>query len=336
MFVAWNIEGKILGTFLFAEEKLILVSQAPPAQLAPALGPGITAWVESRGGIPIEYRVMAQIGNAEPLVIADIIDGAPAPPAVAFDGVAWWVAWKNDLVESMQLYQRLFVRRIAPDGTLGEVQTVSIAAHELASPAMASDGSRVLLAWADGPWNAAPRARTLLLGGDDARIVDMPGGGSTPSIAFDGSRYLVVASDGVSILGMYVDRGGTAAGPPFRIAAGTRPSVAWDGRRFLVVYTRPEGLFGTFIDGAAEMQFATTEARMRVTYDGISFVVTSGGSVMRVFSDGTFTSLVPVADGVLFPFGSRLAYSRNVDELHRVPRVFTRSLVPSRQRSIRR
>ncbi|HEX2060820.1 MAG TPA: hypothetical protein VHK90_08760, partial [Thermoanaerobaculia bacterium] len=336
VFVAWNIEGNIIGTFPFGEEKLVLVSQAPAAQVAPAAGPGITAWAESRSGSTIEYRVMAQLGDGEPLVIDDIIDGTVAPPAVAFDGVAWWIAWKDDLVDSMQLYQRLLVRRIAPDGTLGDVQTISIHAHELSSPAMASDGSRVLLAWGEGPWIASPFVRTALLGGDTTRIVDMPGGGSTPSIAFDGSRYLVVTATGAgSVHGMYVDRGG-AAGPPFQIATGTRPSVAWDGRRFVVVYTRPEGLFGTFVGSGEEIPLGTSLATPRITYDGISFVVTSGGSVMRVFSDGTKTPPVEVTSGSLFPFGSRLVYLRNVAELERVPRVFTRWLVPSRRRAVQR
>jgi hypothetical protein len=129
------------------------------------------------------------------------------------------------------------------------------------------------------------------------------GGGYNPSIAFDGTNYLVVWQQGTNsageVYGARVSGSGAFLSGPFLISSGvgaeTHPDVAWNGSRFLVVWELQHtdasplndyGVFGQFINsngGTIGSNFLVYDPRSsgqrfderhpRVASNGVNFMV---------------------------------------------------------------
>jgi hypothetical protein len=114
-------------------------------------------------------------------------------------------------------------------------------------------------------------------------------GWSEPSIAFDGTRYLVVWENGGSVHGAFVSAAGAVLGSSFPIVGDARnPAVASDGTNFLVAWEdsvplRPARLYAMLLgpDGAP-LSAAPTRVygdpesgrfHPRIVFDGTDFFV---------------------------------------------------------------
>lgn len=193
-------------------------------------------------------------------------------------------------------------------------------------PALASDGSRFLLVsnrqtatgrqWF-GQWVGADGTPQTAL--DLSPPLGNLSGAS--AVAFDGSNYLVLTSDGIGLNGQRVSAAGALldAYPGIGIAASDvfSPALAFGGGSYLAVYRRssvPGTIFGTRVSssGFASAEFviatgAADSASPAVAFDGSNFLVAweSGNTLLtpansdvmatRVSPAGIVLDLAPIA-----------------------------------------
>ncbi len=182
--------------------------------------------------------------------------GSVSYPSAAFGRADYLVVWGN--------YDVLGAR-VSTDGVVLDTTglVVSTAANAQQGPSVAFDGSSYLVVWEDGrDWRngqfdiygmRVSEAGALL----DPRSIPISQGTfyqSHPSIACDGSEYLVVWQDArnggqYDIYGARVLRDGTVLDPNgIQISAGSFseywPAVVFDGSNYLVTWMRYIGLDG--------------------------------------------------------------------------------------------
>lgn len=125
--------------------------------------------------------------------------------AVAFNGTTYLVAWTAFADSRWFIYGA----RVTPDGTLLDSTPIGIAsgivdpnyARTVKSPAVASDGARYLVAWADARFGCCSIFGTRI--GPDGSVLDPRGIAIAthgreqlePTIAYDGSNYFVAWTD---------------------------------------------------------------------------------------------------------------------------------------------
>jgi len=225
-------------------------------QLFPAVGFDgtnyLVAWEDYRSDTSDIYvsRVSSSGTVLDPYGIA--VSTAPFEqwfPAVASDGSACLVVWEDYRSGSSDI----FGSRVSSSGTSLDLEGIAIsaAAGHQRTPAVAFDGANYLVVWVDersgGPDIYGTRIGVdgIVLDPDGIIISASPFGEQQPSLAFDGSNYLVVWSDermgSWDIYGAFVSRSGTIAdGPSIRISSAacdeTDPRVAFDGANYLIVW----------------------------------------------------------------------------------------------------
>ena len=190
-------------------------------------------------------------------------------PAITRTGSGTLVVW-----EALGASTRdVFASRIGTSGPPGAAFAVSTAAGTQASPAVAFDGSNSLVTWQDSrsggfDIRAARVSPTAVLDSAGLAVSLAAGNQAAPSVAFDGSRYLVAWQDLRSgttrdIFGSRVTTGGgvqDTAGIPVSTAGDnqTVPAVAANGTFLVVWQDRRSGtnqdVYGARVAGDGSVQ----------------------------------------------------------------------------------
>lgn len=229
------------------------------------------AWSDWRNGRSEIYgsRVTRTGAVLDPagIPIATAIEGQT--PSVAYDGSNYLVVWVG--VERGWFDGHIYGARVTPGGVVLDPAGIPISTAKGQHAALAFDGSNYLVVWAarDGMRSDIYGARvsragtvldpTPILISRAARFV-------RPTIAFDGSNYLVVWPDDRSgdwngnIYGARVSPAGSILDPAgIEVSAAVNaqgdPAVASDGTAYLVVWEDWRsggccGIFGTRITSA--------------------------------------------------------------------------------------
>jgi hypothetical protein len=287
----------------------------------------LVAWEDSRAGSTYDVygaRVTAAGAVLDPagIPISTVAnDTFPNPPAVAFDGTNYLVAWEDRRSGANDIYGA----RVSPGGTVLDASGIAIstATDRQDEPAIAFDGTNYLVAWSDeraGFTNADVYGARVSQAGavlDPAGIPISTAGDvqDTPTLAFDGTNYFVGWEDsraGIDVYGAPVTPAGKVLEPDGIIVSTAvnslvRPAVSFDGSNFLVVweddrlsppspdiYGARVTLSGKILDpaGIPISRAAGWQSQPEIAFDGTNYlVVWQGGCAetcaARVSSGGT-------------------------------------------------
>ena len=237
----------------------IPISTAANQQVLPSVAYGsgdyFTVWSDDRNGGQFDvYGAMVDPSGGMLDLSGILICGASGnqeQPAVAFGDPAYLVVWRDGRNGSDQ---QIYGTRVSQSGTvLDSSFVISSGAHRTDYPAVTFGRDNYLVAWMDNRngwprsiWGARVDASGSVL--DTSGITISAGEISHryPSVASDGTDYLVVWSDtrpgsGVNIYGARVSGSGAVldtSGIPISTIVNdqTNPSVAFDGTNYLVVW----------------------------------------------------------------------------------------------------
>ncbi|MDO9390403.1 MAG: FlgD immunoglobulin-like domain containing protein [bacterium] len=244
-----NQAGTVLDTFGKA------ISTAAYYQFAPSVAFDgtnyLVVWEDYRNGAYDIYGARVnQAGavlDASGIAISTAVN-SQGSPSVAFNGTNYLVAW---LDYRNGFYSDIYGARVSTAGAVLDTFGIAIstAANNQSSPSVSSDGTNYLVVWQDGSFSFKIRGARVSQGGavlDSSAIVVYPAANNqfSPSIAFDGTNYLVVWQDGSyapNIYGARVNQAGTvldASGIAISTAVNSQglPSVAFDSTNYLVVW----------------------------------------------------------------------------------------------------
>jgi len=355
VFATWETDRLAFGQFLYIGEPVVLISSAQSGQESVAITSNgstlLAAWREPRA-----MHIVARQGDDPPVVIARTAIQSPhTKPAVVFDRNGWLLTWQDSRDATSSSTARLVLRRMSSAGSLEDEIVLSRGAFPYTQPVFATDGSRTLLIWPEGGSFDA-LLRLSWIDGDRIQTEQVPGLGAA-GVVWNGERFFVVTrGEQHTIIGTFVDGPGRI-GTPVPVSAppltegDSQPAVAWSGERFLVTFLRHRDLYGSLLtrDGARTgtdfliQKGAMTDSIIihpQVAWDGTSFLAAANGTVIPVSSDGTVGAPLEVAvsgsgASILgLGRGAVVAYSRTVEELNGVPRVFTRRLVLPKLRAV--
>ncbi|WNG36094.1 hypothetical protein F0U61_22300 [Archangium violaceum] len=317
----------------------ILISNAVNAQEDPAVSYNgadfMVVWQDYRSGTNYDIygaRVsgMGVVRNPSGIPISTATNNQKTP-ALAREGTNCLVVWQD--TRSYDIYGT----RVSSIGTVLDTSgiLISTSASYTATPAVAHDGTNFLVVWQDQSHINSPNiygARVsgtgTVLDASDISISRSANGQYTPSVAHDGTNFLVVWLDyrgGYSaIYGARVDETGTVVLDTSGIPISTgnykeHPVVTFGGTDFLVVwheyhdgadiYGARVSSDGTVLDTSGIPISTTTNSQYNpvVAHDGANFLVVwqdyrsgTGYSDIygaRVSSDGTVldTSGIPIS-----------------------------------------
>jgi len=174
-------------------------------------------------------------------------------PALAFDGTNFLVVWQES--RSGESGYDIYGARVTPAGVVLDTSSIAISttANDQWYPALAFDGTNFLVVWqesdsgsSDDIYGARVTPAGVVLDTSGIAISTAANSQSDPALAFDGTSFLVVWTDGRS--GSYCDIYGARVTPagvvlePSGVAISTAadyqwyPALAFDGTNFLVVW----------------------------------------------------------------------------------------------------
>jgi MYXO-CTERM domain-containing protein len=183
-------------------------------------------------------------------------------PRLAWMAPSYLVVWEDKRAGTGDIYGA----RVDATGAVLDATglAISTAANEQRTPAVAADGTNYFVAWSDarGGSYLGYGARVSAAGAalDPAGISFTTGAAVTsPGVAYDGTRYLVVWSTGAIRGNRVTTAGATLDGTTgFQInASGTAPQITFDGLNFFTVFEHSSGVFGARVSGAAAVLDAT-------------------------------------------------------------------------------
>ena len=213
----------------------------------------LVAWTDQSGftaGRVYAARVSPEGAVLDPsgILIASAA-GVEQPPAIAFDGTNYLVAWADSRAGCCSIYGA----RVSPSGSVLDPNGIAISsASNGYSPALAFDGTNYLVVWEGGARLSGARvtpAGTVL---DRFAISAGPGSQGSPVLAFDGMNYLVAWSDCRpptcvepsfyrDIYGTRVTPGGTVLDPQgipisTQFSDERQPAISFDGTNYLLAW----------------------------------------------------------------------------------------------------
>ena len=291
----------------------------------------LVVWMDYRGyELGADYadvyaaRVTPDGTDLDPNGIPIAVRGAwlEGQPAVAFDGTNYLVTWDQGGYPNGDLYGT----RVSPQGAVldGDGFLIASGTGDQGASDIAFDGTNYLVTWMNYPETGGgdvfaarvtPGGTVLDPGGNP--VSTGPADEINPSVAFDGTNYLVVWEDGrnggnenhdiygarVTPAGEVLDPAGIAVSTASDVEAA--PKLAFDGTNYLVVWQDSPGFFpttygarvapdGTVLDPSRIAISVTQdwETTPSVASDGTTFMVVwadgQGGATSgaRVSSDG--------------------------------------------------
>jgi len=293
----------------------ILISTSAQTQGKPAIASDSTnylvVWQEDRGGGPpfdiYGMRIDAS-GNQldEDAIAISTSAGSQEYPAVAFDNDSiYLVVWHDD--RSGSSYD-IFGARVSTSGNVLDAPGISIstATGRQRFPSVAFDGTNFLVVWADERDGSSTDDIYGTLVEPDGNVISPSGNviaddanwQDNPSVAFDGTNYLVVWDDYGSgtfdedIYGVRVNQSGNPIdGSSIAISTADegqyRPVVAFDGTNYLVVWfdrriSNASDIYGTRVNqsgavldasGIPIIAFTGTQQYPFVVFDGTDYLV---------------------------------------------------------------
>ncbi len=213
----------------------------------------LVVWEDSRRG---RFTIYGARVSKSGVVLDSAGIGMPIPPytntqgdpSVAFNGTNYLVVWKN-----YSCFIEIYGARVSPGGVVLDSAGILIspAAYLPGYPSVASDGTNYLVVWEDyltpipDIYGARVSPGGVVLDSSGIPISTAAYDQRYPSVAFDGTNYLVVWEDYRSgshfdIYGARVSQGGAvldSSGIPISTAARSEhPSVAFNGTNYLVVW----------------------------------------------------------------------------------------------------
>ena len=234
--------------------------------------------------------------------------------AVIFDGANFFVVWEHRSDSNSGESADVYGRFITPAGVLlGDPIPVSVGPYGQRMPTLAFDGANILIAWVDGRNQSAcdttfcaesdlygqfvsksssGGAGALSGGNFLIRSSSLPHDGTGPSVAFDGTKYLVISSEETTlpdacpvdgckwdVYGQFVTTAGVADGsritisntPPNHFA----PGIVWNATLSQYMATWTEN-FGTDSSVVKARLFAATGSS--IGNDFILFSKTDSGA----------------------------------------------------------
>jgi phosphoribosylformylglycinamidine (FGAM) synthase PurS component len=306
----------------------IAISTAADYQWSPALAFDgenfLVAWTDRRGVDNTDIygaRVTPAGVVLDPAGVAiSTATGNQESPAVAASGESLFVVWRDS--RSGPYTYDVYGARVTPAGVVLDPQGIAIstATGNQREPALAFDGTNLLVAWNDGRnggydiYGARVTPAGVVLDAQGIAISTTPGYGG-PALAFDGENSLVVWED--ERYGGYGDIYGTQVTPagvvldPEGIAISTAaegqvyPALAFDGENFLAVW---QGWYSNDIYGArvtpaggvldpSGILISTAAGYPALAFGGENFLVTWS------YGYDIYGARVTPAGGVLDPQG---------------------------------
>jgi len=293
----------------------ILIASSAGAQGKPAVAFDgtnyLVVWQEDRGGGPPFdiYGMRITPGgyylDTDPIPISTV-SGSQEYPAVAFDNDSiYLVVWQDD--RSGSGYD-IYGARVTTSGNVLDPPGIAIstATGRQRFPSVAFDGTNFLVVWGDERGGSSTDDIYGTLVEPDGNVVSPSGNviaddanwQDNPSVAFDGTNYLVVWDDFGSgpfeedIYGVRVNQSGIPVdGSSIAISTATkgqyRPVVAFDGTNYLVVWfdrrtSNASDIYGTRVNpagtildasGTPIIVFTGTQEKPFIAFNGIDYLV---------------------------------------------------------------
>jgi len=307
--------SRISASGTVTDEDGILISPSAQDQSKPAVAFDgtnyLVIWEEARSGgysNDIYGRFIDPAGNQVDVDAIPISTstGDQAYPAVAFDNDSTYlVVWQDN--RSGSDYD-IYGARVTTSGNVLDPPGIAIstATGSQRYPSVAFDGTNFLVVWSDERNGYSARDIYGTLVAPDGNVVNPSGNviaddanwQDNPSVAFDGTNYLVVWDDYGSgsfkedIYGVRVNQTGApidASSIAISTAANGqyRPEVAFDGSNYLVVWfdrrtSNAEDIYGTRVNqsgtvldasGLSIIPFTGTQEYPFIVFDGTNYLV---------------------------------------------------------------
>lgn len=241
-----STSGSVLGEFS--------ITTASGEQTRPAVAANgstwLVAWEDAQTGAgEVRATRVSSAGavlDAGGLVIAT---GATSIrfPEVACDGSQCLIAWNQGGGQGDVLGSLFDVA----GATAGTAFTIISKTSDQTQPSIAFDGTNYLVAWSDrrqgsqyDVWAARVTTAGAVLDADGVQLVSASGDQRLPSVAFNGSQYLVAwhdaTGDGFAVKGVRVSTAAALVGSVFTINDGAHdqrfPAVSTQGTRWVVAW----------------------------------------------------------------------------------------------------
>jgi hypothetical protein len=307
--------SRISSSGTVTDEDGILISTSAPSQSNPAVASDgtnyLVVWQEARSGGYSEdiYGMLIDASgnqlNEDAIAISTSV-GSQKYPAVAFDSNSTYlVVWQDNRSDNSDIYGT----RVTTSGNVLDPPGIAIstATGRQQFPSIAFDGTNFLVVWADergGSPSADDIYGTLVqpngnvLSPSGNVIADDDYWQDNPSVAFDGTNYLVVWDDyglgtfDEDIYGVRVNQSGIPIDDSsFVISTADngqlRPDVAFDGTNYLVVWfdkriSNASDIYGTRVhqngtvldaSGIPIIVFSGTQQYPFIVFDGTNYLV---------------------------------------------------------------
>ncbi|MGC4119156.1 MAG: hypothetical protein QM765_32235 [Myxococcales bacterium] len=310
----------VLDSGGFSVSRGTAAEQAPTVSCAGATC--LAIWQDQRAGTTWDVYG-ARLGAGAVLDAAGVLVSSAAndelAPAVAFDGTNYLVVWQDRRTFSDW---NVYGARVTPSGAVLDPSGIAIstAADDQTAPRVSWTPPNYLVVWADKRgaantdiYGARVSAEGAVVDPSGLAISTATGNQLAPSVATDGTNYLVVWCDArsgsarpyasrVSAAGTLLDPTGVSLAST---SACSDTAAAYDGTRYLAVWSS-SSVYSARLSSAAVALDPTplllgSGGHPRVAFDGLNFLA------VYEKSSGVFGSRVTGAGAILDPTGLPIA-----------------------------